>query len=44
MVVNFNDEEVIITYDELQIVIQKDKAWDLANRIYEYFGDIEDDE
>ena len=33
MVFNFNDEEVIITYDGLQIVIQEDKAKELANAI-----------
>ena len=26
MIINFNEEEAIITYDGLQIVIQKDKA------------------
>jgi len=44
MIVNFNEEEAIITYDGLQIHISKDNAWELANRIYEYFADIEDDE
>lgn len=43
MIVNFNDEEAIITFDGLQIVIQKEKAWSLANQIFEYFSDIEDD-
>ena len=38
MIVNFNEEEAIITYDGLQIHISKD------NEIYEYFADIEDDE
>lgn len=37
MVINFNDEEVIITYDGLQIVIQKEKAKELANAILDYF-------
>lgn len=37
MIVNFNDEEAIITYDGLQIVIQKDKAIKLANEILDYF-------
>jgi Fe-S cluster assembly iron-binding protein IscA len=37
MVFNFNDEEVIITYDGLQIVIQEDKAKELANAILDYF-------
>lgn len=37
MVINFNEEEVIITYDGLQIVIQEDKAKDLANVILDYF-------
>lgn len=44
MIVNFNEEEAIITFSGLQIVIQKEEAWDLANKIYEYFADIEDDE
>ena len=44
MIVNFNEEEAIITYDGLQIVIQEKEAWDLANKIFEYFSDIEDDE
>jgi len=37
MVINFNDEEVIITYDGLQIVIQEDEAKELANAILDYF-------
>lgn len=37
MIVNFNEEEAIITYDGLQIVIQKDKAKELANAILCYF-------
>lgn len=37
MVVNFNDEEAIITYDGLQIVIQEDEAKELANAILDYF-------
>lgn len=37
MIVNFNEEEAIITYDGLQIVIQKDKAIELANKILDYF-------
>ena len=37
MIINFNEEEVIITYDGLQIVIQKDKAKELANAILDYF-------
>lgn len=37
MIINFNEEEVIITYDGLQIVIQEDKAKDLANAILDYF-------
>lgn len=39
MVVNFNEEEAIITYDGLQIVIQGDKAKELANAILSYFED-----
>ena len=39
MIVNFNDEEAIITYDGLQIVIQKDKAKELANAVLGYFED-----
>lgn len=41
MVINFNDEEVIITYDGLQIVIQKDKAINLAESILDYFEEID---
>lgn len=37
MIVNFNDEEAIITYDGLQIVIQEEQAKDLANKILNYF-------
>lgn len=37
MVLNFNDEEVIITFDGLQIVIQEDKAKELAHSILDYF-------
>lgn len=37
MIVNFNEEEAIITYNGLQIVIQKDKAIELANKILDYF-------
>lgn len=44
MIVNFNEEESIITFDGLQIVIQKEQALELANKILEYFLDIEDDE
>lgn len=44
MIVNFNDEEAIITYDGLQIVIQKDKAMDLAHKILDYFEWYEEDE
>lgn len=39
MVVNFNEEVAIITYDGLQIVIQEDKAKELANAILSYFED-----
>lgn len=39
MVINFNEEEAIITYDGLQIVIQKEKARELANEILDYFDD-----
>lgn len=41
MVINFNEEEVIITYDGLQIVIQKDKAKELAQEILDYFEEEE---
>lgn len=41
MVINFNDEEAIITYDGLQIVIQKDKAINLAESILNYFEEID---
>ena len=37
MVVNFNDEEAIITFSRLQIVIQEDEAKDLANKILDFF-------
>ena len=37
MIVIFNEEEVIITYDGLQIVIQEDKAKELAHRTLDYF-------
>ena len=37
MIINFNEEEVIITYDGLQIVIQEDNAKELANSILDYF-------
>ena len=37
MIVNFNEESAIITYDGLQIVIQEDKAIELANKILDYF-------
>ena len=37
MIVNFNEEEAIITYAGLQIVIQKDKAKELAHEILDYF-------
>lgn len=37
MVINFNEEEVIITFNGLQIVIQEDKAKELANAILDYF-------
>ena len=37
MIVNFNEDEAIITYDGLQIHISKSKALDLAHRITEYF-------
>lgn len=39
MVINFNEEEAIIIYDGLQIVIQKEKARELANEILDYFAD-----
>ena len=37
MIINFSEEEVRITYDGLEIVIQEDKAKDLANAILDYF-------
>mgnify|MGYP001852902004 CR=1 FL=1 len=37
MIINFNEEEVIITCDGLEIVIQEDNAKELANAILEYF-------
>ena len=44
MIVNFNDEEAIITYDGLQIVIQKEEAMKLANKILDYFEWYEEEE
>ena len=44
MVVNFNEEEAIITYDGLQIHISKSKAMDLAHKILDYFEWYEEDE
>lgn len=43
MNVNFNDEEAIITFDGLQIVIQEDKAKDLAKQILNYFSEDDDE-
>ena len=37
MEINFNEEEVIICFDGLQITIQKDKAIELSDRIFDYF-------
>lgn len=37
MIINFDEEEVIITCDGLGIVIQEDNAKELANAILEYF-------
>ena len=37
MIVNFNEEEAIITFDGLQIIIQEEQAKELANEILEYF-------
>ena len=37
MIINFNEEEAIITYDGLQIAIQKDKAKEVAHIILDYF-------
>lgn len=42
MIVNFNDEEAIITYDGLQIVIQEEEAISLAKSILLYFECEED--
>ena len=39
MIINFNEEEVIITFDGLEIAIQEDNAKELANRILEYFDE-----
>ncbi len=41
MIINFNEEEVIITFDGLEIAIQEDNAKELANRILEYFDEGE---
>lgn len=37
MVVNFNEEEAIITFSGLQIVIQQEEAVDIAEQILDYF-------
>lgn len=37
MVVNFNEEEAIITFNGLQIVIQQKEAVDVAKKILDYF-------
>lgn len=37
MNVNFNEEETIITFSGLQIVIQKEEAIDIAEQILDYF-------
>ena len=37
MVVNFNEEEAIISFNGLQIVIQQEEAIDIAERILDYF-------
>lgn len=37
MVVNFNEEEAIITFNGLQIVIQQEEAIDIAKQILDYF-------
>ena len=41
MNVNFNEEEAIITFSDLQIVIQKNEAIDLSNQILDYFDEEE---
>lgn len=37
MVVNFNEEEAIITFSGLQIVIQQEEAVNIAKQILDYF-------
>ncbi len=37
MTVNFNEEEAIITFSGLQIVIQQEEAIDMAKKILDYF-------
>lgn len=37
MIVNFNEEEAIITFSGLQIVIQQEEAIDIAKKILDYF-------
>ncbi len=37
MIVNFNNEEAIITFSGLQIVIQEKEAIDIARKILDYF-------
>ena len=44
MKVNFNDGNTIITYDGLQIVIQKEKAMDLAHKILDYLEWYEEED
>lgn len=41
MVVNFNEDEAIITFGGLQIVIQQKEAVDIAEQILDYFKDEE---
>lgn len=41
MVVNFNEDEAIITFSGLQIVIQQEEAVDIAEQILDYFEDKE---
>lgn len=41
MIINFNEEEAIITCDGLEIVIQEDEAKELAKRILDYFEEGE---
>lgn len=39
MIVNFSEDEAVITFSGLQIHIEKEEAISLANQILEWYGD-----